>query len=313
MKLYKYMALIIFVCCACKGGHTTKNTQAVSEDKQTNAPAAFTLPEIPTMYTTPEQRADFLVKHYWDNFDFTDTAYIHLPQITEQAYVDFLDVIKHSPTESGHEGIRRLMVNAEKNKKVFNYFVSLADKYLYDPNSPFLNEEAYITVLESMLKSTLLEDTEKERPKYRLQLAQKNRVGTKALNFTYTLKSGKQGTLYGLSADFLLVYINNPGCHACREITEGLKASGITQDLLAQKRMTILCIYPDEDLGEWEKHWHDFPASWINSYDKGSVIENKELYDLKAIPSLYLLDKNKTVLLKDATLPNVEQYLSLHS
>lgn len=38
--------------------------------------------------------------------------------------------------------------------------------------------------------------------------------------------------------------------------------------------------------------------------------KTKNLYDLRAIPTLYLLDKNKTVLLKDATLQKVEQYLA---
>jgi len=45
---------------------------------------------------------------------------------------------------------------------------------------------------------------------------------------------------------------------------------------------------------------------WTNGYDKELVIKNKNLYDLRAIPTLYLLDKNKTVLLKDATLQKVE-------
>lgn len=53
-----------------------------------------------------------------------------------------------------------------------------------------------------------------------------------------------------------------------------------------------------------------FAKEWTNGYDKELVIKNKNLYDLRAIPTLYLLDKNKTVLLKDATLQKVEQYLA---
>ena len=41
-----------------------------------------------------------------------------------------------------------------------------------------------------------------------------------------------------------------------------------------------------------------------------AMLQTKNLYDLRAIPTLYLLDKNKTVLLKDATLQKVEQYLA---
>lgn len=39
------------------------------------------------------------------------------------------------------------------------------------------------------------------------------------------------------------------------------------------------------------------------------MIDQKNLYDLKAIPTLYLLDKDKTVLLKDATAEEIEEYL----
>ena len=61
------------------------------------------------------------------------------------------------------------------------------------------------------------------------------------------------------------------------------------------------------------KNWMNGKSTakeWTNGYDKELVIKNKNLYDLRAIPTLYLLDKNKTVLLKDATLQKVEQYLA---
>ena len=51
------------------------------------------------------------------------------------------------------------------------------------------------------------------------------------------------------------------------------------------------------------------PKEWINGYDKKLVIKEKNLYDLKAIPTLYLLDKDKKVLLKDATVAQIDQYL----
>lgn len=310
MKTVQYITLLILVfCTSCKSGKSSHEA-SVKNDK--DSVKTFVLPEIPTMYTTPEQRGDFLVKHYWDNFNFTDTNCIHQPEITEQAWVDFLDVAKHVPLETAREGIDTLMARSGKEKKIFDYFTTLADNYLYDPNSPFRNEEFYIVVLQSMLASNQLSQTEKSRPKFRLELAQKNRLGTKALNFTYTLKSGKQGTLYNISSKYTLIFINNPGCHACGEITEGMKTSASIQHLLSEKELIILCIYPDEELDEWEKHLKDFPADWINGYDKGNIIKAQNLYDIKAIPSLYLLDKNKIVLLKDATLPDVENYLYMH-
>ena len=69
---------------------------------------------------------------------------------------------------------------------------------------------------------------------------------------------------------------------------------------------------PDEELDEWKKHLSEFPNEWINGYDKKFTIKEEQVYDLKAIPTLYLLDKDKTVLLKDATAPAIEAYLMQH-
>ena len=59
----------------------------------------------------------------------------------------------------------------------------------------------------------------------------------------------------------------------------------------------------------WRNHISYMPAGWINSYDSAVSLKNDEIYDLKAIPTLYLLDKDKKVVLKDVTFEQVENYL----
>lgn len=302
--------LCFLLLCSCKNGNAS--SQSTNETVQDTI-KSITLPAIPTMMTAPEQRADFLVKHYWDNVNFADTNYIHHPEVTEQAWADYCDILNHVPLETAQEAMRKTIERTNVDKKVFTYITDLADKYLYDPNSPMRNEEFYIPVLDAMLDSPLLEEIEKVRPKARRELAQKNRIGTKALNFNYTLASGAQSSLYQQQAEYILLFINNPGCHACTETIDALKNAPIINQLLEQKRLTVLSIYPDEELDEWRKHLNEFPKEWINGYDKKFAIKEQQLYDLKAIPTLYLLNKEKTVLLKDATAQAVEEYLLIRS
>lgn len=302
--------LCFLLLCSCKNGNAS--SQSTNETIQDTI-KSITLPAIPAMMTAPEQRADFLVKHYWDNVNFADTNYIHHPEVTEQAWADYCDILNHVPLETAQEAMRKTIERTNIDKKVFTYITDLADKYLYDPNSPMRNEEFYIPVLDAMLDSPLLEEIEKVRPKARRELAQKNRIGTKALNFNYTLASGAQGSLYQLQAEYILLFINNPGCHACTETIDALKNAPIINQLLEQKRLTVLSIYPDEELDEWRKHLNEFPQEWINGYDKKFAIKEQQLYDLKAIPTLYLLNKEKTVFLKDATAQAVEEYLLIKS
>ncbi len=279
------------------------------EDVAADTITTFVLPSIPTMLNTPELRADYLARHYWENVNFADTNYVHHPEVTEQAWVNFIDVLRLVSAQTGDAALRTLFEHAAREKKCYLHLTSLADKYLYDPNSPMRNEELYISVLDAILEASVMDDTEKVRPQARRKLAQKNRMGTKALDFTYTLANGRQSSLHSIKADYTLLFINNPGCHACGEMIKALKRSPSICRAIAQKRMKLLSIYPDMDLVEWRRHLTDFPTEWINGYDKGQSIEQKNLYDLKAIPTLYLLDREKVVLLKDATAEAVEEYL----
>lgn len=204
--------LCFFLVSACRNGNASG--QSLSEPSKDTL-SSFTLPSIPSIIIAPEQRTEFLAKHYWDNVNFADTSYIHHPEVTEQAWANYCGILNSIPLETAQEAIRNTIDRTNADKKVFIYMTDLADKYLYNPNSPMRNEELYIPVLEAMAVSPVLEEIEKVRPKARLELANKNRIGTKALNFTYTLPSGVQGTLYQLQADYILVFINNPGCHAC--------------------------------------------------------------------------------------------------
>ena len=67
--------------------------------------------------------------------------------------------------------------------------------------------------------------------------------------------------------------------------------------------------YPDEDIEAWRAYLPNMPSSWINAYDKEQTLTLKTLYDLSALPSFYLLDKDKKVLLKDVMWEDVLYYL----
>ena len=307
MKTYLNIFFLFLILCTACGNRKASDNQA--EDIKSDSTKIFALPVIPALLNTPESRADYLVRHYWENVDFADTTYLDHREVMEQAWVDYIDIMKLVPEETAISAIKQMYKDAGKKKKVFFYFTDLAEKYLYDPNSPMRNEELYIPVLDAMLESTVLDDTEKILPKGRRELAEQNRLGRQAEDFTYTLVSGKSGTLYGVKADYTLLFINNPGCHACEEGIKELKQAPAINKEFEAGNLKKLSVYPDEDKEEWERHLSDFPKEWINGYDKKLMIKEKNLYDLKAIPTLYLLDKNKKVLLKDAVVGQIEQYL----
>lgn len=198
---------------------------------------------------------------------------------------------------------------------MFAYFTVLYDKYLYNPNSPMLNEELYIPVLKYIVNSERVGEIDKMRPAFRLEMALKNRVGNSATDFTYTLPSGKKGKLSGINADYTILFFNNPDCNACRAIKAEVEASELVKSLLNvkvqdnRKKLVFLSVFPDPELEVWRRMLPEQPKEWICTYDDGQVITKERLYDLRAIPTFYLLDREKRVLLKDAPFRIIEAYL----
>jgi len=295
---------ILFMFLTCSGIEPQKKLDDPVKKRE------FTMISIPQDITEPRERADYLVSHYWDNFDFSDTAYIHLPAITEQAFVNYIGILPHAGKDISYSSIDQMLIKAQdKSPEVYNYFVNIYKKYLYDPNSPLRNEEFYIPVLNQVVKSANTSDTDKQKAEYTLSLLLKNRIGNVATDVTYTLASGKSDRLHNIKSKLTLLYFHNPDCHACEEVSQYMKQSQVITEVTGSGLLKVLAFYPDKDLDIWKKHQKDIPDTWINGYDKSGIVSDKQIYDLKAIPTLYLLDENKKVILKDADITAVESYI----
>ena len=274
---------LLFMTCTKKGSEHDKK---MDQDELGLTAKTFRMVTIPDALTQANERADYLLSHYWDNFDFADTTYIHLPEITEQAFVDYINIFPQVDNEKVYSSITKMLeqsISQDRTNKVYSYFLDLYKKYLYDANSPMRDDEYYIPVVDCILKDTINDMATKERAKFSLMMMQKNRKGNVATNFTYTLQSGKQGALYQIKSEYTLLMFYNPDCHACSETITYLKQSKIVNTLLAERRLNILAFYPDDDLGIWKKHLSDIPETWINSYDQKQMVKNKLLYDCNTL------------------------------
>lgn len=303
LKIATLIALALLTAC----GQKSKKSSSVEQAEQSTVEISFPSISVPEMVPV-EDRAKYLAEHFWDRFDFSDTTYCNKPDITEQAYANFIDILRYVEPSVAKAAIADMTHRAEADSVVFDYFNSLNDKYLYDPNSPFRDDELLIPTLEVMIASPLLDEAEKIRPQELLNMAMKNRIGEKANDFVYTLHDGRTGRMYAIEAEYLLIFINNPDCPACKAIREQIGASPMLSEMIERGVMKVLAIYPDEDITAWLNYRHNIPASWINSYDRKLRMRDEELYDLKAIPSLYLLDSEKRVMLKDCNIvPQIEE------
>jgi cytochrome oxidase Cu insertion factor (SCO1/SenC/PrrC family) len=127
-----------------------------------------------------------------------------------------------------------------------------------------------------------------------------------ANDFTYSLASGEQQTLYALQSEMILLYFYDPTCEECHLLMSQLAASDIINRLIDKKKLIVLAVYPDDDIEIWNEYAGHIPQQWINGYDKGVKIHTEGIFLIKSFPTLYLLDKDKMIRMKEMTFKALE-------
>ena len=280
--MYRIVVILLAALCAVSCGRRSSRQQTSAAPQM-----RVFLPAIAPSSLSDDAKRDYLRWHYWDRFDFTDTLFVSEADTVQmiEAFARYIAVLSDRPADSAP--MDSLMRRASSSKPMLDYFAMLAGTVLHDPNSPLRNDEFYIPVLRAQLASPFYDEYERIAPQYDLEMAMQNRLGQPANDFRYTLASGASGTLYGLQAEYVLLFINNPGCAMCREIREAITSSPMLSEMIERGRLKVLALYPDEDLTEWRDYRDHIPASWINAYDKGCVVREKSLSQLTVL--LYLI------------------------
>lgn len=313
--LYLGVALLF---SSCGNIPQQEKTEAIGSESvghsQVETGTSFPFPEIPAMLTQPEERKAYLLEHYWDRFNFGDTTLVNNREVTEQGFVNQISLLADGVTpekvirESLKNWCSRFMPEAQARQVM----MQLADDYLYNPNSPFYNEGLYGVYLETMLEVLPEEDARRSSFDFKLRLLRRNKVGDKATDFSYYLPDGQKKSLVATSTrgNRLLLVFYDPECESCHEVLREMTADASLAEAVKAGRVTVLAVYTEGNQEAWRKGLADMPEGWIIGTDRQKVKE-EALYDLKAMPSLYLLDGQKRVLLKDAPLGQIREVLGL--
>ncbi len=291
------------------GGADAETSIVLQENRKTGSAALkaeeFTVPSVPSYLQEPAAQAEFISRHFWDNLDMTDSTMISR---NSRAIVEYIGILEQLPLEKGVAALDALLKKTEPHEEVSAYFLGKLKLLLMDPNSPIRNDELYEPVCRFIIAHASELDSEKFQAELELKFIQMNRRGTVANDFVARDRSGRNVRMHKVMSPYTLVVFFNPDCHGCDESMAYLKASAVLNSAPVKAQLKVVAVYVDQSPDIWERAKDMIPEDWICLWDQEGRLRQNEVYDLKAIPTLFLLDAEKRVLLKDATLPGVENY-----
>mgnify|MGYP002620048844 CR=1 FL=1 len=298
----------ITLCAAtvsCSSGNKTSSTPA---------PEKFPSLTVPAMISDPAERLEYMVDHMWDAFtdptrkkacDSLLVSGVSKEDVESQVGL-YATILQRLSRDKAKESVGNLFKRieacerADTSSNVFEVMTELMGKYLYDPNSPVRDEGLYYPFVMGLSESDFTSPGMKMAYAFDASMCELNDVGKKAADFKIKDRNGKVHSLYGIKAPYTLLFFTNPGCQNCKEIIEEIKANQNIDNLLSSGKLAIMNVYIDQDIDYWMEYSQVYPTTWTNGYDYGYAIRTDILYNVRAIPSLYLLDQDKNVILKDA-------------
>lgn len=305
--------------------------------------------QVPAVYSENREKMDYAIDHYWDAYFApaqngsadvcirTDTALVlGVPKgDVEGALANFITLLDMKcadaswdnlePMKRAQKGVRKLFEQIEKTQKAdstlhaWPVLTEMAARYLYDPNSPLRNEDYWLPFVCGLAESECTRPDMRNAYRFEANMCAMNRFGSVAPDFSFKTLQGRKYTLHSIKADYTMLFFSNPGCTSCKQIIDDVRSRSYIDFFIATGRLAIVNVYIDEELDKWREYAPIYPSNWLNGYDWRFTIRSDEQYNVRAIPSLYLLDSGKHVLMKDAPtervlafLDNIEKNINLN-
>ncbi len=246
-----------------------------------------------------QQQYEYYRAHYFDNFDLND------PRAMRSGLMDpkinfFLEKLTYQYPDSQAVGMDYLLKSMDKNPEAFQYYLvdflneSARSKRMgMDAVYVYLVEHYYQTGLATWMEEEQLEKLVKQAATLKPIL-----IGQGAPDLSFYRQSGEAFKISDIQADYTVLFFWAPDCGHCKKAMPAIvdfynafKNRGV--ELLA------ICTKTGADLTTcWDTVEERGMDIWVNVADQYLRSRYKTIYDIKTTPQIFILDKNKKILVK---------------
>lgn len=268
----------------------------------------FEYTHIPSVIQEKSEQREYLSLHFWDNLPWDDSTVNITENHLRVPYYEYLQIIKDFGVSKAGKLLNDLAKKSSlSTKPISSSLLTLFEESLNDPNSPMRHDALYLNVIEAYIQNLPVFSEDRLRLIEEREMLLKNRIGEISEDFTILYSDGSTSTLHNIKSDYTLILFFEPNCRACKESIIFAEKSKIIKDF--QKRFISLAIYTGNNSNYLESAQSLLRNTWKVGSDLNGMITRDKLYDRRASPSVYLLDKEKKVLLKDGDMESAEKFI----
>jgi len=258
---------------------------------------------------TKDARLKLLQQLYFDKVNFNDTSLLYSPAFANKAisYLALYSDNRMPKKQLETEFIKAVTimlsaasVNPEVFKFLLDYLVGGFDKYHFDDVIAYIadNFQDPFSCEDQQRKTSLQK---------KLETFKKISIGKIAPDLEVPDQKNKTLQLSKIQSEFTLLIFWSSDCPHCTDLLPRLKE---LYDKQKPRRFEVFAVSVDTSRNSWTDYIKNEKLNWLNGSDlKGFASKSADDYNIYATPTLFLLDRKKTIIAKPITYRETEQTL----
>ncbi|MDE6534256.1 MAG: DUF5106 domain-containing protein [Muribaculaceae bacterium] len=257
----------------------------------------FEYPSAPQEIESINDKSNYLVDHFWDAMDFKSKKTVDQNALND-AFSVYSVPMRWADKTKTLASADRLIEKISKNPTLMIQFMKAAEEALYGPRAEAWIDEVYVKFLNAFIKNKKIPDSRKN--KYRIQLAslEKTIIGSPVPEFKFTDRHGKDATYFPMTTPTILIF-GNPSLTDWRLSRLRMESNTALSQAVEKGKVNVIYIVSSEN-PDWKNEISDYSDKWTVGY----APTIGESFDLRVMPSIYVIGADGKIILKNVTPEN---------
>ena len=251
--------------------------------------------------------------HFFDNFDFGDSRLLRTP-IFHNKVNTYLENLTAKTPDSIIVSCEYLIEQSKQNKDVFKYMVSYLTS-TYERSKIMGLEKVFVHLVKKYYATNevdWLDETQMFKIIDRAETIEPLMIGAKAPNLILRDSTEKIHNLHQFDSDLTLLIFYDPDCGHCKKEIPVIKQN-YDEWLSKNWSISVMAVSVELDRKKWTEFIDTYDiGEWINVAEFKTFIDGeynrqndpyvtpfpfvKQVYDIQGTPKVYLLDKDKNII-----------------
>lgn len=252
----------------------------------------FEYPVAPEDLVSLEEKCDYIIKNFWNSFDFKRKEPVDQYALTA-AFQVYTSAMRYASFKEAEQSVNKLIEKISGNQVLLIQFCKAAEENLYGPRADFWSDELYLKFLDAIIKNKKITENRKIKYEKQAKALKESLVGATAPSFDFNTINGDVKNYFPMSTPTLLIF-GNPEDTDWRLARLKMDSNLQLSDALDKGKVNILYMIPFEN-----DNWKNLVSNYNKQWTVGQSLDIEKHYDLRLDPAIYVVGSDGKILYKN--------------